>query len=550
MVNFSLLFNIKFIILFYFFSMKNLLTTVILFITFTSFLFAQYPRHGILPKYANGLIYNDSTIKKLRKIADSLNYQFKQIQEEPSFLSYTYTQAQYVKIDAKKIENRKEIFTDKLTFEGLIQKCPVLEINKNAWVYKETDLKDHHKAEFKGFVSRNWHGFPTDKWALIDTGNWLVHREGWVYRPFRDYEALEMEASFIPSPFIQKKIPQKYAKMIQYSDFLVGEKSDTILRFMKIESSKKIQKDEFQKDQTKNAVLRFISFVSEYPNRPTKDSCNRIKYDDYDMTKEFSRSKKRGECMADYYRKLATWDSLRIENIRKTLSKTDKFRALLDEAIEETVSTQISNPTIEFYIAEFKSKELALQLSLNRKDEGGFDNFSTQYCDHAKQILQLAAETANWSIFIDKHLYVLNDNFEPGCSHIKKGESKRTYISELEKIGVNVIDLLLGSSLRVGNPTKNHPYLDSRTVSRALSELKNKDEIEHKLLSMIQDQDLDDFNRMIICTLFKNYNCLLKDSKRQEENQKKYFKALSALLGTLGENLNKFETSELFYWFN
>lgn len=537
--------------------MKNLLTTVILFITFTSFLFAQYPRHGILPKYANGLIYNDSTIKKLRKIADSLNYQFKQIQEEPSFLSYTYTQAQYVKIDAKKFENRKEIFTDNLTFEGLIQKYPVLEINKNAWVYKETDIKDHHKAEFKGFVSRNWHGFPTDKWALIDTGNWLVHREGWVYRPFRDYEALEMEASFIPSPFIQKKIPQKYAKMIQYSDFLSSVPTKFIN--LKLSSIKKntgdwggisVFTDINEVENRKPKLFNFLNFVGEFPHRPTRDSCYKIKFGDEVYNDGWSISKKKEECLTQYYQKLETWDSLRIEYIRKTLSKTDKFRALLDEAIEETISTQISNPTIEFYIAEFKSKELALQLSLNRKDEGGFDNFSTQYCDHAKQILQLAAETANWSIFIDKHLYVLNDNFEPGCSHIKKGESKRTYIKELEEMGINVIDLLLGSSLRVGNPTKNHPYLDSRTVSRALSELKNKDEIEHKLLSMIQDQDLDDFNRMIICTLFKNYNCLLKDSKRQEENQKKYFKALSALLGTLGENLNKFETSELFYWFN
>ena len=68
---------------------------------------------------------------------------------------------------------------------------------------------------------------------------------------------------------------------------------------------------------------------------------------------------------------------------------------------------------------------------------------------------------------------------------------------------------------------------------------------------MIQDQELDDFNRMIVCLLFKNYNCLLKDLQRQEENQKKYFKALSMLLnGTLSENINTFEVPELFHWFN
>ena len=533
--------------------MKITLYPLVLLITFTTFSFAQYPWHGILPKYNNGLIYNDLTIKKLQKIADSLNRQFKQIKQESDFLSYSYAQAQYVKIDAKKVKNHREIFTGRITFEELIEKYPVLALNKNAWVYKENDVKGHQTAEFKGFTSKSWHGYPMDKWALIETGDWVVHKEGWVYMPFRDYEALEMEASHLFTPFIQKKLPQKYALMIQYADFLVGEKINISFPKLKIDSSNitfKSKSTKYKKDTIDNAISSFFSFVNEYSTRPTVDSCNKIKFDDYDSTKEFRRSRKWDICFYHYLKRLEIWDSLRIEHIRKTLSKTDKFKELLENALEQTIFEKVSNEGIEFYIAEFKSKELALALSLNRKDDRGFDNFSTQHCDHAKQILQLAAETANWGIFIDKHLYVLNDNFEPGCSHTKKGESKRTYIKELEEIGVNAIDLLLGASLRVGNPTKNHPYLDSRTVSRALCELKNKDEVENKLLSMIQDQELDDFNRMIICTLFKNYNCLQKDAERQEVNQKKYFKILLTLPGTLGENLNKFDVPELWYWFN
>ena len=530
--------------------MKTLLITLILFVSFATFSFAQYPRHGILPKYANGLIYSDATIQKLRKIADSLNYQFGLIKEYSTFMSYPYTQAQYVKIDAKKVENRKEIFTDKITFEDLIKKYPVLKLNRSALIYKETDVKEHNKVEFKGFVSKSWHGYPTNKWALIDTGNWLVHSEGRVYSLFQDYDALEMEASYLSSSFIQKKIPKKYAKMIQYADFLVGEKLDTVFPSVKNNISDNTPKSNIKKDTLKKAVSLFFSFVSDYPNRPTIDSCNRIKFDDYDSTKEFRRSKKWNKCFYDYWERLQVWDSLRIEHIIKVLSKTDKFKNLLENAIDQTIVTEISDEGMEFYIAEFKSKELALQLSLNRKDDRGFDNFSTQYCDHAKQILQLAAETANWNIFIDKHLYVLNDNFEPECSHVQKGELKRTYTKELEEIGINTLDLLLGSCLRVDNPSKNHHWLNSRTVSRALSEMKDKDKVEDTLLSMIEDQDLDDFNRMIVCLLFKNYNFLLKDSEHQNINQKKYFKALSTLPGTLGENLNKFDVPELGHWFN
>ena len=267
--------------------MKNLLTTVILFITFTSFLFAQYPRHGILSKYANGIIYSDSTIKKLRKITDSLNYQFKQNKEELTFMSYPYAQAQYVKIDTKKIENRKEIFTNKIVLEELIKKYPVLATNKNSWVYKENDVEKHQSAEFKGFTSKSWHGYPTDKWALIDTGDWVIHKEGWIYMPFRDYEALEMEASFLKSLFIQKKMPQKYAKMIQYANFLgsvpfrpINSKFIPIKRSVGdwVGMSSHNHIDEIKNIKPK--LYKFLNFVGDFSNRPSRDSCYKIKFGD------------------------------------------------------------------------------------------------------------------------------------------------------------------------------------------------------------------------------------------------------------------------------
>jgi hypothetical protein len=539
-----------------YFKMKTLLIALFFSIFIITFSLAQYPRHGILPKYANGLIYKDITIQKLRKIADSLNNQFKQIKNIPSFISCPYTQAQYIKTDAKKVENRREIFTDKTPFEELIKKYPVLEINRNAWMYKEASVKEHHKADFMGYISKSWHQYPTDKWALIETGNWSVHREGMVYRPFQDYEALEMEASYSSSPLIQKEIPEKYAKMIQYADFLVGEKSNIPFSADKKGILKKaldLKADTYKKDTITNPISSFFAFVREYPNRPTIDSCYKIKFGDEVYHDSIPYSKKKEECCVKYYQNLEIWDSLRIENIRQSISKTDIFKTLLNEAIEETISTGISNPTIEFYIAEFKSKELALEMSLNRKNVSrfAFDNFSTEHCDHTKQILQLAAETANWSIFIDNHLSVLNDNFEPECSHIKKGEAKRTYTKELEEIGINTLEFLLGSCLRVNNPSKNHHWLNARTVSRALSEMKDKDKVENILLSLIQDQELDDLNRMIICSVFKNYNCFLKDLERQNINEKMYFKKLSTLPGILGENLNKFDAPELgHYWFD
>jgi hypothetical protein len=58
-------------------------------------------------------------------------------------------------------------------------------------------------------------------------------------------------------------------------------------------------------------------------------------------------------------------------------------------------------------------------------------------------------------------------------------------------------------------------------VGRALSETKYADEVEIILLKMIQDSNLDDFNRLICYYIFKNYIVHLEDKERQSINIEK-----------------------------
>lgn len=99
-----------------------------------------------------------------------------------------------------------------------------------------------------------------------------------------------------------------------------------------------------------------------------------------------------------YYKKYQLWDSLRMNYVRNTLSKTEKFSILLDKATNEAIQKKGSTGKLEFYIGEFKSKETALKLKRSRRVVG-FCSMDSSPRIHAQQIAQLAAESINWEVF-------------------------------------------------------------------------------------------------------------------------------------------------------
>jgi hypothetical protein len=108
-------------------------------------------------------------------------------------------------------------------------------------------------------------------------------------------------------------------------------------------------------------------------------------------------------------------------------------------------------------------------------------------------------------------------------------DQRNTYIKELEELNINVIDLILGISFRIENPVSNHYYGSIGRVGRALSETKNRNEIEQAMLSIISDSELDYYNRLLFYFLFKNYNYYIKDETIKKESNEKLAKAVATL---------------------
>lgn len=149
--------------------------------------------------------------------------------------------------------------------------------------------------------------------------------------------------------------------------------------------------------------------------------------------------------------------------------------------------------------------------------------------DHAVNIALLSAETYNWSVFLKAHLDIMNDRFERVSDGSYAWGERNTYIKELETLDINVIDLILGISLRVENPATNHYYGSISRIGRALAETKNRDEIEESILSAISDKELDDYNRLLFYFLFKNYNYFIPEEELKKTNEERLLLAMNTL---------------------
>ncbi|MCA6496088.1 MAG: hypothetical protein IM558_00025 [Chitinophagaceae bacterium] len=123
----------------------------------------------------------------------------------------------------------------------------------------------------------------------------------------------------------------------------------------------------------------------------------------------------------------------------------------------------------------------------------------------------------------------MNDRFERMSDGSYAWDQRNTYIKELEELNINVIDLILGISFRIENSASNHYYGSIGRVGRALSETKNRNEIEQAMLSIISDSELDYYNRLLFYFLFKNYNYYIKDETIKKENDEKLAKAVATL---------------------
>lgn len=214
------------------------------------------------------------------------------------------------------------------------------------------------------------------------------------------------------------------------------------------------------------------------------------------------------------------------------------------DCLIDTTSTKFMKNTKQGWVdlpknwqdLNLKKKEKLLTEMRSTKVVGGCSQDSRPR-EHAMNIALLSAETTNWEVFLKSHLDIMNDRFDRVSDGSYAFAQRKTYIKELEELDINVLDLLMGISMRIENPATNHYYGSIGRLGRAITESKNKKEFENQILSMIEDAKLDDYNRVVAYFLFISYNNHLDDKTEREENIKKVKLSISKLPNYIKEKI-------------
>jgi hypothetical protein len=227
-----------------------------------------------------------------------------------------------------------------------------------------------------------------------------------------------------------------------------------------------------------------------------------------------------------------------------SLGKNDpRFKVLLQAAAEECLTNGGHEEDLEEYAGKYLSRKMELELKRHRIVYGqcSRDNSPRR---HALNIALLSAETASWEVFLRAHLDIMNDRFRRNSDASYAQAKRQTYIRELEVLDINVTDLLLGICLMAENTGQNHYYGDIFRIGRALSETEHSQEVENRMLGMIRDTTLDDFNRLRMFYLFRNYNYYLNNKTQQHFNNAKLADACKTFPPYMTVTLKEIEGEE------
>lgn len=442
--------------------------------------------------HTNGLIYGDTTIRRLKFIVDSLNLKFKVCELNRAYLTVPQAKAHYIELDKGQIKAAREDLKNNISFEDFLKKYPSCTTKKDLLVIKSRYEDDGQQVtEFNTFTL----GDENDRRLTFtnETARYDGALQGkWVYKcqSKSKYDDESLEAFYFVTGSVQMPLPEKYARMVQYTDCMI----DTSTSIFKVRE----RRNKWSWDKLPPKMTAFRNYVQ-------REAGTRPEYDEKDPEGS--------------YKKMEEWETRKDMLIKNTLSQTPVFNTLLREAANEAMAEQAPYYEDEFegYVAKYYSKKVSLELKRSRRVVGMCSQDQSPRF-HALNIAMLSAETVNWETFLRAHLDIMNDRFDRASDGSYAWNARKTYLKELEVLDINLPDLILGISLRISNPSTNHYFGNISRLGRALAESADSKGMEEKMLSMIADTSLDTYNRLIIYYLFLNYNYNLTDKEKRKSN--------------------------------
>lgn len=454
----------------------------------------------------NGLIYDAATIQRLHEIADSLDLKYKVCDPNPQYNSYLQGKAFTIAYDTA-YEALFAAIKNGVSPQMLKTQFPKLEISSEQLYVLFPQKNDAGAPVWEVHIFPENTSVEYEMATLPKAATWEIDTYPKNEYRERDY----LGATYFISEPKRVSIPLRYARMVQYADCMIDTTTSIYLS-----EYEDIQEAKAARNIANPALDAFEAFISPYP-RPAIDSSIEIE--------------KRYEAVGIWFKK-------RQERVSE-LSGTPEFKKLLQAAVAEAAEHKLPNYWLEQIVSEYLGPRETLTMKRLRRVYGQCSMDSSPR-DHALEIAQLSAQTAQWEVFLRAHLDILNDYFERGTDGSYAWGQRQTYLKELEELGINVPYLMLGIALRVDNVSPNHYYGSVGRVGRALSESKDLKQVESMLQQGMLDPTLDDLNRKIFYYLFAQIQYSKMPELADEDEQKAQVAQVKARLKIVELNLPEY----------
>lgn len=450
------------------------------------------------PVYDNGLIYSPATMDALHEAVAEKNLSFQSCEPNPHLLSYPQSTGHYFKIK-RGSQKLLEAIRGMGSLDEMIQYYPFVEVEYNLPVVLLPRYGSRRKLVLYAppLQKDQYNGISIALDSLTEAS----------LQPDQHVIVMEsdggLEGFWLDRPLAQQKFMPEHALLIQYVDCMID--TNHLVALTPSQTS--------APDETLQALLDEVdqwlnSFPVKAPDYPSIEY--KVEEDDnevyYAALEQFEKEK-------------AHWNTKRLAYLDEKVAGQAEFQALLQQLADYAVAGRLDGWTAEayeFYIARYHDPSIALLSKRQRRVIGGCSQ-DTRPREHALEIARLAAETQEWSIFLRAHLNILNDRFDRVSDGSYAWGARQTYLRELEALGLDVPELLIGSCLQALHTAEHHYAGSISRIGRALAESENRPAVEHLLLELLASPNLDLYNRIRISYLAFHYESWLIESADQRE---------------------------------
>jgi hypothetical protein len=471
---------------------------------------APISTEGELPLYQDSLIYKPSSLRRLRKVVDSMSLKFKVCEYSRPYLSYHQTTGWDLVIQTEKRELFEAILKQVKAGEPPSAILPAIreqEPSESIWMNpKEIALVN--KPSDGGFLPKSTGGRLSNEASPLPLQIYYTRPvRQWRYTTDETNSRYVIKGFYLDSAYSQSQIPDKYGKMVRFADCIIDSSKffdseveiDPLNPGMTNPKTGKFYHDE---DLYKLISSRIAAYIRKF-RTPEMIRSLSVMRDSMKKSIDYSQDE-RMELSFRYYKLAREQGEYVIDSLARSLDKQSTFCQDLRRMAIEYPALFLNNPGwIQLMVAVCNDGSVVDRLSSVQLVGDCSADDGPRQAKHA--IAVLAAEDGNWDVFIRAHLDILNDRFDRHSDGSYAWAGRGTYIRELEALGIDVPKLLIGSVLRVSNGSPKHYVSSVSRLGRAIVESKERERFLQLIREGISAEDLDPFNRVILQNLMLTY---------------------------------------------